>query len=116
MHELSLCRSIYTIADRARDGRRVTVVRLQVGALRQVVPRTLEHCWSLVVERTPLDGSRLEIDHVPVVLRCAGCDATTAVAHELVLTCAACGSGDVAVTQGEEFMLTSMDLGGDGHG
>lgn len=116
MHELSLCRSIYAIADRAREGRPVDVVHLQVGRLRQVVPQTLEHCWGLVTEQTGLSGSRLDIDHVAIELRCHRCEALTGVAHELVLTCARCGSGDVAVARGEEFMVTSMQLGGNGDG
>lgn len=116
MHELSLCHSIYTIAERARDGRSVDVVYLQVGKLRQVIPETLVHCWGLVTDDTALAGSRLEIDHLPVELRCDECDATTSPTHELVLTCGACGSGRIRVMQGEEFMLTSMDLGGAGDG
>lgn len=116
MHELSLCRSIYTIADRAREGRPVEVVHLQVGQLRQVVPQTLQHCWAIVTDETGLQGSRLQIEHLEVRLRCEDCQAATGVAHHLVLTCSACGSPHVTVTQGEEFMLTSMDLGGVGDG
>ena len=116
MHELSLCHSIFTIADRARDGRAVDVIHLQVGQLRQVVPRTLEHCWELVTEDTGLQGSRLAIEHVAVALRCGDCDTTTTAAHSLVLTCSGCGGGRVRVTRGEEFMLTSMDVRGAGDG
>ncbi len=110
MHELSLCQSIYRIADRARAGQPVTEVRLQVGMLRQVVPHTLEYCWGLVTEQTPLAGSRLAIDHVPIRLRCRACGRATD-ADRLVLACAHCGGGDVEVVAGEEFLLTSMDLG-----
>ena len=116
MHELSLCRGIFTIADRARAGRSVDVIHLQVGQLRQVVPRTLEYCWTLVSEGTVLQGSRLAIEHVPVRLHCSDCGATTTAAHSLVLTCSGCGSGRVRVTHGEEFMLTSMDVRGAGDG
>jgi len=110
VHELSLCRSIYGIVDRGREQREVQVVHLQVGQLRQVVPETLEYCWGLVTDATPLAGSRLDIDHVPVVLDCRACSARTTVAHTLVLTCGKCGSGDIALHSGEEFMVTSVDL------
>jgi hydrogenase nickel incorporation protein HypA/HybF len=112
MHELSLCRSIYTIAERAREGRPVDVIHLQIGQLRQVVPHTLQYCWTIVTERTELQDSRLDIEHLEIRLRCEDCHATTGVADSLVLTCSACGSARITVTQGEEFMLTSMDLGG----
>lgn len=110
MHELSLCRSIYGIVDRARDGRSVRAVHLQVGQLRQVVPATLEYCWGLVTQDGPLDGATLVIDHVPVLLDCRACGEQTAVDHVLVLTCAACGSGDIAMLTGEELMVTGLDL------
>lgn len=113
MHELSLCRSIYAVADRAREGRRpVEVIHLQVGQLRQVVPQTLQYCWTIVTDQTELHGSRLDIEHLAIRLRCEDCQTVTGVAHDLVLTCSRCGSARVSVTQGEEFMLTSMDLGG----
>lgn len=111
MHELSLCRSIYGIVDGARRDRPVTTVHLQVGQLRQVVPATLEHCWGFVTDTTPLAGSVLEIDHVPVRLDCRACGERTTVEHVLVLTCAACGSGDISLHTGEEFLVTSIDLG-----
>lgn len=110
MHELSLCRSVYAIVDRARDGRSVRAVNLQVGQLRQVVPDSLVYCWGLVTETSPLAGSELVIDHVPVQLDCKECGARTIVEHVLVLTCASCGSGQISIHSGEEFMVTSMDL------
>lgn len=114
MHELSLCRSIHGIVERARaehGGRPVSTVYLQVGQLRQVVPGTLAYCWSLLTEDGPLAGSALEIDHVPVELSCRECAASTTVEHALVLVCGACGSAQVDVVRGEEFMVTSIDLG-----
>jgi hydrogenase nickel incorporation protein HypA/HybF len=110
VHELSLCRAIYSIVDGARDGRAVDVVHLRVGQLRQVVPDTLRYCWDIVAQDGPLSGSLLAIDHVPVVLACSSCAATTRVEHALVLVCSACGSGDIQVVSGEEFLVTSLDL------
>jgi hydrogenase nickel incorporation protein HypA/HybF len=110
VHELSLCRSIHDIVDRARDGRRVRTVNLQVGQLRQVVPDTLTYCWGLVCAEGPLAGSELVVDHVPVVLDCRDCGERTTAEHALVLACAACGSGSVDLRSGEELLVTSVDL------
>jgi hydrogenase nickel incorporation protein HypA/HybF len=112
MHELSLCQSIHGIVDRAREGRPVETVNLQVGRLRQVVPETLAYCWTLVADGTGLAGSRLEIDHVPVVLDCADCGGRTTVADALLLTCGSCGSGSISVVTGDELLVTSIDLAG----
>lgn len=110
MHELSLCGSIFDAVDRAAAGRPVSVIHLQVGQLRQIVPDTLRYCWSLVVEDTALAGSELEIDSVPVTLRCLDCDRDTALTDQLLLLCRHCENSNVAVTTGEEFMLTALDL------
>jgi hydrogenase nickel incorporation protein HypA/HybF len=112
VHELSLCRSIYDIVDRARGDRPVSTVHLQVGQLRQVVPDTLTYCWSMITEESPLAGSELEIDHVAVRLDCSDCGSRTTVEHVLVLTCATCQSGNITLHTGEEFMVTSIDLAG----
>lgn len=110
MHELSLCNSIYKLVERAAAGRPVSVVHLEVGQLRQVVPDTLRYCWGLVSEQTPLAGSVLDVDSVPVRTSCRSCTASSLVEERLVLVCGACGSGDVEITAGEEFMLTHLDL------
>lgn len=110
MHELSLCQSIVTIVDGAREGRPVRTVRLRIGELRQVVPETLDHCWAVVTEGSPLAGAGLEIERVSVRLRCRACGAETKVADAIVLLCARCASGDVLVLAGEEFLVTSIDV------
>jgi len=110
VHELSLCHHIAGIAERARDGRSVIAVHVRVGQLRQVVPETLVWCWGMVTEDTPLAGSRLEVDHVPVVVDCASCGATTTLAHALVLTCGDCESGETSIRTGEELLVTTLDL------
>jgi hydrogenase nickel incorporation protein HypA/HybF len=110
MHELSLCGSIYEIVDRVAAGRQVTVIHLQVGQLRQVVPDTLAFCWTLVSDQTDLAGTELEVDSVPVTFRCLDCDAAGTLTDELLLLCTQCGGNHVSVTTGEEFMLTSLEL------
>lgn len=110
MHELSLCGAIYEIVERAAAGRPVTVIHLQVGRLRQVVPDTLRFCWTVVCDQTDLAGTELEVDSVPVSLRCLECDAASTVRDELLMLCTRCGGNHVSVITGEEFMLTSLEL------
>lgn len=110
MHELSLCGAIYEIVDRRAQGRPVSVINLQVGRLRQVVPETLTFCWTVVSDQTPLAGSCLAIDLVPVTLVCRRCSTTTLLSEELLLLCGACGLDDVSVATGEEFLLESLEL------
>jgi hydrogenase nickel incorporation protein HypA/HybF len=110
MHELSLCQSIYTIVERASEGRRVISVDLEIGQLRQVIPETLVHCWRLVTEETTLAGSRLAIDHVPVSLRCRRCSGDTTLDDEVSIACGRCGSVDTTVIGGEQLLVTAIEV------
>ncbi|MCL2785240.1 MAG: hydrogenase maturation nickel metallochaperone HypA [Propionibacteriaceae bacterium] len=113
MHELSLCRSISSIALRAAQGRKVAVIELDVGQLRQVVPETLVYCWTIVAQTTPLEGSRLRINHIPGVLHCRDCAHDTHLSSGLaILRCTSCGSPSVDVVHGEEFSVNSLELEG----
>ena len=110
MHELSLCRSIYAIAEKAAGTTPISTVHLDVGQLRQVVPQTLQYCWGLVVEQTFLDGSVLEINHIPAVIVCNECGVQTTLKGIPIMVCGECKSGKVHVVSGEEFLLRSLDI------
>ena len=109
MHELSLCRAIGGIVERHADGRRVTVVHLDVGALRQVVPDSLTFCWGLANAGTPWEESELEVRLVPARLDCLDCGTTTEL-DEPFLVCGRCGSAAVTIASGDELLVTSLDL------
>jgi hydrogenase nickel incorporation protein HypA/HybF len=122
MHELSIATALVGIAQRHAAGRRVSRIDVRVGHLRQVVPSALEFAFELVTEGTPLEGAELVLEPVPVVVRCEACAAQTE-QDGFPFTCAACGSWDVEVMQGEELLVDSIDLeetltitGGTGHG
>jgi hydrogenase nickel incorporation protein HypA/HybF len=112
MHELSLCRSISGIVVKAAGQRKVSVVDLDIGQLRQVVPGTLEYCWGLLSQGTPLEGSQLRIHHIPAVLACRDCGVSTQLATVPILKCEACSSTAVDIESGEEFMVTSVEVEG----
>ncbi|MCL2482396.1 MAG: hydrogenase maturation nickel metallochaperone HypA [Propionibacteriaceae bacterium] len=110
MHELSLCQSISKIVHRGAAGRKVAVVELDVGQLRQVVPESLIHCWSIVSQGTDLDGSRLDIRWLRAVLVCRECGSQTQLEELPVLRCGSCSSTSVDIVSGDEFMVRSLVL------
>ncbi len=109
MHELSISNAIAKVVLEHAAGRRVESVQVTVGALRQIVPDALTFCWDVVSRQPQLEGSRLEIEHVPGAIECGACDARSTLT-EFVLRCPACGSGLVTVVSGEEFLVTSIEL------
>jgi hydrogenase nickel incorporation protein HypA/HybF len=109
VHELSICRAIAGIVADKAAGRPVERVRVDVGHLRQVVPETLIYSWDIAVHDSPLDGAVLDVNHVPAVLECVACEATSELTVP-VFRCATCGSTDTKVVSGDELMITSFDL------
>ncbi|MDA8185719.1 MAG: hydrogenase maturation nickel metallochaperone HypA [Acidimicrobiales bacterium] len=111
MHELSISRSIAATVRESAAGRPVERVNVELGQLRQIVPETLRHCWTLVVEGTDLEGSTLEITEVPAALECRSCGARFTL-RAAAFRCERCGSREVTIASGEEFMITSYDVVG----
>jgi len=109
MHELALCRSISRIGLRACNGRRVHQVTIDVGALRQVVTPALVQCWGFVTADTLLAESRLVVNDIPAVITCQQCGVSTTL-HQPFMVCGGCGSKDVSVVSGREFMVRSIDV------
>lgn len=110
MHELSLCQAIAGVVKPHAAGRRVDVVRLQVGALRQVVPETLSFCWTIVREHEDMPDAELVLELVPAQVRCRGCGKQSQIESRWSVLCPQCGSADVEVVAGEEFLVTSVDV------
>lgn len=114
MHELSICGSIADIVTRRAAGRAVKVINVRVGQLRQVVPDTLAYCWELVSEGTSLAGSRISVEFVPARIKCRACGQVTDVGAVPVFACGGCGGFNADVVSGEEFLITSLEVAGEG--
>ena len=72
MHELSIAQAIVDTALRHAAGRKVTVVDVRIGRLRQVVPDSLAFYFEIVARDTDVEGADLRIEHVGSQLRCPG--------------------------------------------
>lgn len=110
MHELSLCQAIAGVVKPHADGRHVDIVRVRIGALRQVVPESLEFCWSLVRDYEDMPGAELELEFVSAEVRCRSCHRDSTITSRWSLLCPRCESADVEVLRGDEFLVTSLDV------
>ncbi len=108
MHELSISRAILETASRHAEGRRVVSLILSIGALRQVVPDTLQFYFGIVSRSTVCEGALLEPRLVPARLRCA-CGQEWELS-DVSFRCPRCGSGEVTVLDGEQLCLESIEV------
>ena len=110
MQELSLCEAIAGVAKTHAGGRHVDVVRVRIGALRQVVPESLSFCWTLVRDAEDMPGAELELECVTAAVRCRACGRRSEVTSAWSIWCPRCDSSDVEVVHGNEFLVTSLDV------
>jgi hydrogenase nickel incorporation protein HypA/HybF len=113
MHELSIVASVVdsvTESLEAYPGARVEEVRLRVGALAGVVVDSLEFCWEIATEGTALEGSRLVVKTVPVVMHCEPCDADVEMQGLQSFRCPRCGEPCSDLRQGRELEIDSIEI------
>jgi hydrogenase nickel incorporation protein HypA/HybF len=113
MHELSIAASIVdavTETAAAYPGARVKEVRLRVGALASVIEDSLQFCWGITVEGTPLEGSKLVVNILPVVAHCAACGKDGELESLQSFRCPHCGEPATDLRQGRELEIESIEI------
>jgi hydrogenase nickel incorporation protein HypA/HybF len=108
VHELAITESLVDAVTERLPGRRVTCVRLQIGALSGVVADSVRFCFDLVTEGTSLDGATLEIDQPPAECHCRICGGDFAPDSPIALC--PCGSAEVTVLTGQDIKITSVQV------
>ena len=115
MHELALSEAIADTVVARAGSRAVTEACVRIGHLRQVVPEALTFAWSMVTDGTELDGCELVIEHVPAVVACRACGARSTLVVPM-LVCDQCGTTEVDLLAGDEFLLVSIALASESRG
>jgi hydrogenase nickel incorporation protein HypA/HybF len=113
MHELSIVASVVdsvteTLA--SYPGAQVLEVRLKVGAMASVVVDSLEFCWGIATEDTPLEKTKLVVRTVPVVIYCTTCGRDVELEGVQSLRCPVCGEITMDIRQGRELEIESIEI------
>jgi hydrogenase nickel incorporation protein HypA/HybF len=112
MHELSIAMSIVELAEEeaARRGVQITAVHLKLGALSGVVKEALLGSYEMASDDTPLKGSRLIIEEVPVAVFCSRCRAQRPISSVQLFCCAECGTPASEIVRGKEIELVALEI------
>ena len=108
MHELSLAAGICRTIVEQIGVRRLTVIRLDVGALSGVSPESLEFCLGEVARIEGLGAPRVEINRIRPRMRCA-CGREYEI-DEVTDGCPDCHGFQRDVVAGMELTVTSVDV------
>jgi hydrogenase nickel incorporation protein HypA/HybF len=113
MHELSIVASIVdsvTESLAVYHGARVKEVRLRVGALAAVVEDSLQFCYGIATEGTALEGSKLVVQILPVLMYCGACGAEGEIASLQDFRCPHCGEPVSDLRQGRELEIEAFEI------
>ncbi len=111
MHELSIAVQLVEqvlAAAAENDAARVTVVRLDVGAMQLVVPEAMQTAFAASVQGTVAEGAELLINEVEAKARCRECG--HGFAPEIGnYMCPECLQANAEIIQGRDILLTSLE-------
>ena len=113
MHELSIAVSMIDQIIEESEGRGgldVEAVHLRLGIFSGVDKDALLFAYELACEGTPLEGSRLLIETIPLVIYCTDCrkDRTPPSVYELC--CPECRSPGQRIVSGREIEVASLEV------
>ena len=113
MHELSIAVSMVDMAveeSQRQGGVRVNAIYLKLGKLSGVVKDALLFSYDVVCEGTQLEGSRLIIEEIPIVVFCPKCEAETPPVSITNFCCPTCETPTPQVVRGREMEVTALEI------
>ncbi len=137
MHEASYAISIINSIMKYFEGKNVKIkkIKLKIGELMMIDPVALESAIQAYGMGTPVEGARVEYEIIPAKIKCKKCGAVWGLKdiypqleskvplihmypHIVVelLKCPKCGSNEIEIVQGEEFILESVEVDEDVRG
>lgn len=112
MHEISIAQSIIEIAEakaREQNARCIQVIKIRLGEFTTVVREALEFAFEVARRETMAENARLEIESVPMLVRCVECGPVTDPVREVCLICPECGL-PLEVVSGEELRVEYIEV------
>lgn len=111
MHELSLATGVVEVLDeeaRRHGIQRIQRVRIQIGALRAVVPELLRTAFEVAARGSLAEGAAMELETTPGSARCQKCGRRFEL-EDLLLFCPHCGAVGGEVLSGMELNLLEFE-------
>lgn len=116
MHEMSYVVRMVNLAQKtvenelAKDARpfRVKKIVVSVGEMTGVIPMYLHRYYPEAVKGTLLEGSELETEDLPAMVRCLDCETEYHPSVENEYSCPNCRGIQGKVTQGRDVLLKEV--------
>ncbi|BBB48693.1 hydrogenase maturation nickel metallochaperone HypA [Pelolinea submarina] len=112
MHELAVTESLLKTATEyalENDAKKVTSLNLLIGTLSGIVDDSVQFYWDMISADTICSQAKLNIERQPAKFKCQSCQTEYALDGELS-PCPNCGSVNIRVIAGDEFLLQSIEI------
>jgi hydrogenase nickel incorporation protein HypA/HybF len=111
MHELSIALSMIEQIEEAaaRHPGTVTAAQVKIGVLSGVECEALRFAWEIAREGTAFSKTQLEIESVPLLVRCPSCGRTRSPQIQDIL-CPDCVATEQDILSGRELELASLEI------
>jgi hydrogenase nickel incorporation protein HypA/HybF len=113
MHELSIAISMIdqiTEEAESRGGLDVEAVHMKLGIFSGVDKDALQFAYQLACEGSVLEGSRLVIETIPLIIYCASCQKDRTPPSVYQLSCPECGTPGQKIVSGREIEVASLEI------
>jgi hydrogenase nickel incorporation protein HypA/HybF len=112
MHELAVTESLLnTACDYAikNDAHKVISLNIIIGELSNIINDSVQFYWDIISKNTICEQSILNFKKIPAKFICRLCMSEFKIDGELI-PCPECGSMDLKTSQGDEFLLESIEI------
>lgn len=89
---------------------RLLSCRVEVGELEHIDPEVFATLWEVMTSETALRGAALEVDRIPLSVRCGACGLGFTPADRAVLVCPACGAVRPEILAGVGIVLRRLEI------
>ena len=112
MHEICIAESIIDIAEakaREQNSSSIQAIKIRLGEFTTIAREALEFAFEVARQGTLADRAKLEIEIVPMVVRCLLCGPVTDPVREICLICPQCGL-PLTIVSGEELQVEYIEV------
>ncbi|UCF64167.1 MAG: hydrogenase maturation nickel metallochaperone HypA [bacterium] len=112
MHELSIAQNIISIVQENINQEQqysVKRVKVKIGKLTNILVDSLVFGFEALTKETNLDGVVLEVENIPLTIRCKDCETLTSL-DDYIFSCPACNSTAINLISGTELMVSEIEL------
>jgi hydrogenase nickel incorporation protein HypA/HybF len=112
MHEMSIAQSLIDIINEEMIKHNVSVlksVRVHIGQLSAIVPKSLSFCFEIMTSGTELEDARLIMDIIPLKAICRECQQAFEV-QNYSFECPHCSSVDIDTIAGQDLSIVEMEV------